>query len=46
MFDFAPMGGLVALTGITFVALFGWKLIPKREVQHLPAAILTVTLQN
>ena len=38
MFDFAPVGGLVALTGITFVALFGWKLIPKREVQTLTSS--------
>ena len=35
MFDFAPVGGLVALTGITFVALLGWKLIPKRHTQTL-----------
>lgn len=38
MFDFAPVGGLVALIGITFVALFGWKLIPKREVQTLTSS--------
>ena len=31
MFDFAPVGGIVALAGIAFIALFGWKLIPKRE---------------
>lgn len=29
MFDFAPVGGAVAVTGIAFVALAGWRLIPK-----------------
>ncbi|MCW3780760.1 SLC13 family permease [Defluviimonas salinarum] len=31
MFDFAPVGGVVALAGLLFVALVGWRLIPKRE---------------
>ena len=35
MFDFAPVGVLVAFTGITFVALLGWKLIPKRDTKKL-----------
>lgn len=29
MFDFAPVGGVVALVGVIFVAFFGWHLIPK-----------------
>nr|WP_240953417.1 SLC13 family permease [Sneathiella chinensis] len=29
MFDFSPVGGLAALTGVLFVALIGWRLIPK-----------------
>ena len=29
MFDFSPVGGLVALLGVTFVALLGWRLIPR-----------------
>ncbi|MBL3595098.1 SLC13 family permease [Rhodovulum sulfidophilum] len=29
MFDFAPVGGVAALAGIVFVALVGWRLIPK-----------------
>ena len=29
MFDFAPVGGVVALVGLAFVALVGWRLIPK-----------------
>jgi di/tricarboxylate transporter len=43
MFDFAPVGGIAALVGIAFVALVGWRLLPKRvsevdtssELEHL-----------
>lgn len=31
MFDFAPVGGLTAIAGLAFVALVGWRFIPKRE---------------
>ncbi|SMY06446.1 SLC13 family permease [Flavimaricola marinus] len=31
MFDFAPVGLAVALVGIAFVSLIGWRLLPKRE---------------
>ncbi|WP_417455628.1 SLC13 family permease [Kiloniella sp.] len=31
MFDFAPVGLCVALAGIIFVALIGWRLIPNRD---------------
>ena len=31
MFDFAPVGGVTALAGLAFVALVGWRLIPKRD---------------
>ncbi|MDC0738608.1 SLC13 family permease [Cognatishimia sp. SS12] len=30
MFDFAPVGGITAIAGLTFVALVGWRLIPAR----------------
>ena len=30
MFDFAPVGGVAAIAGLAFVALFGWRLIPNR----------------
>ena len=30
MFDFAPVGGVVALAGLAFVALVGWRLIPRQ----------------
>ncbi|MBL4916678.1 SLC13 family permease [Szabonella alba] len=31
MFDFAWVGGLVALAGLAFIALVGWRLIPVRQ---------------
>lgn len=31
MFDFAPVGGAVALAGILFTALVGWRLLPRRN---------------
>ncbi len=37
MFDFAPVGGIVALAGLVFVALVGWRLIPTREDASLGA---------
>lgn len=30
MFDFTPVGGAVALAGLAFVALIGWRLLPRR----------------
>jgi di/tricarboxylate transporter len=30
MFDFAPVGLAVALTGIAYVSIIGWRLLPKR----------------
>ncbi|MEM9968948.1 MAG: SLC13 family permease [Pseudomonadota bacterium] len=30
MFDFAPVGGIAALTGLLFVATLGWRLLPQR----------------
>ncbi|KZD08270.1 SLC13 family permease [Oceanibaculum pacificum] len=31
MFDFTPVGGLVALIGVVFIATVGWRLIPKER---------------
>ncbi|MEM6636374.1 MAG: SLC13 family permease [Pseudomonadota bacterium] len=31
MFDFAPVGGIVAIAGLAFVALIGWRFIPVAE---------------
>lgn len=33
MFDFAPVGAGIALAGILFIVLFGWRLIPQRKGQ-------------
>jgi len=34
MFDFSPVGGVIAVAGIAFVALVGWRLIP--AARHAP----------
>lgn len=48
MFDFAPVGGVVALAGLAFVALIGWRLIPHRDdtegVRDAAAYIAELTL--
>ena len=31
MFDFSPVGGVVAIAGLFFIALAGWRLVPRRE---------------
>ena len=30
MFDFTPVGIIVAVAGVAFIALFGWRLLPQR----------------
>ena len=34
MFDFTPVGAAVAVTGVAFVALVGWRLIPVERTRH------------
>ena len=34
MFDFTPVGAIVALAGIAFVAIAGWRLIPHSRAEH------------
>ena len=34
MFDFAAVGGVVAIVGVVFVALFGWRLLPSECVKR------------
>jgi di/tricarboxylate transporter len=34
MFDFTPVGITLALTGIAFIGLFGWRLLPLRHEQR------------
>ncbi|MBT3372435.1 MAG: SLC13 family permease [Rhodospirillaceae bacterium] len=29
MFDFSPVGGIIALLGVAYLILFGWRLIPR-----------------
>lgn len=35
MFDFTPVGGVVALAGVAYVALVGWRLIPQSRRARL-----------
>ena len=37
MFDFTPVGGAIAVTGIAFVALIGWRLIPHDQSSRTTA---------
>ena len=34
MFDFAPVGGVIAVAGVIFVALIGWRLIPQERLKR------------
>jgi len=36
MFDFAPVGLGVTLTGVLFISLVGWRMIPKRKREKTP----------
>lgn len=40
MFDFTPVGGAIAVTGIAFVALVGWRLIPHDSSSRTTASEL------
>ena len=40
MFDFAPVGLVVALVGVLFVALIGWRLLPSGRQKENPAVAL------
>lgn len=31
MFDFSPVGGVLALAGVAFIGLVGWRLVPPRK---------------
>lgn len=33
MFDFLPVGGAVAIAGVAYIALIGWRLIPRRDAE-------------
>ena len=36
MFDFVPVGGPVALLGVLFIVVLGWRFIPKARMQKNP----------
>jgi di/tricarboxylate transporter len=40
MFDFAPVGAVCALVGVSFIASIGWRLIPAARREHAPATEL------
>ncbi len=40
MFDFAPVGGVIAVAGIAFITLVGWRLIPEARRANLNAGEL------
>ncbi len=42
MFDFAPVGIGVALAGMVFISLFGWRLTPRREAQSSPEELFEI----
>lgn len=42
MFDFAPVGIGVALAGLAFISLFGWRLTPRREAQSSPDELFEI----
>lgn len=40
MFDFTPVGGTVALVGVLFMSLVGWRLIPRKRRTRVSASEL------
>jgi len=45
LFDFTPVGGIIAILGILFVALAGWRLVPKKN-QKKPSANSLFSLEE
>ncbi len=41
MFDFAPVGIVAATTGLAFVALVGWRMIPSNQANHSAGSGMT-----
>ena len=42
MFDFTPVGAGVALAGLLFIALVGWRLTPRRKGQIAPEELFEI----
>jgi di/tricarboxylate transporter len=43
MFDFAPVGAAVAIAGVVFISLIGWRLIPQRKGQASPDELFDIS---
>ncbi len=43
MFDFLPVGAVVTLLGLGFIALVGWRLTPMRENRDLPEDLFEIS---
>ena len=43
MFDFTPVGAAVAICGVAFVSLIGWRLIPSRRPQASMADAIDIS---
>ncbi|MFO7941542.1 MAG: SLC13 family permease [Bacillota bacterium] len=42
MFDFAPVGGLIAVAGLLFIIFLGWRLVPIRRGSQSPDEIFDI----
>lgn len=42
MFDFAPVGGLIALAGLVFIIFLGWRLVPIRRSARSPEEMFDI----
>lgn len=42
MFDFSPVGAAVAVAGVAFISLIGWRLIPRRKGAASPSELFHV----
>ncbi len=42
MFDFTPVGVVVAVAGLIFITLVGWRLTPKRESAETPGELFQI----
>jgi len=42
MFDFSPVGAVLALAGIAFITLVGWRLLPRRAARKSDAELFDI----
>lgn len=42
MFDFGPVGGIVAVVGVAFLVLVGWRFLPERKGEARPDELFEV----